>query len=328
MKKRGWLFLAALYALSLTAEIPEGKKFDKEYFKVGEFKEVHNPAWGVTEDPWCINDHTFIFDKKEKKWHVIGITHSRNMNYIVDPGVNLLHISADSLFQTPWDIHPHALTADAAYKESVLWAPHCIFHKGKYYLYACGGGQEGLNQHEAYQLNLYISKDLKSWERYKNNPLFTDGFDARDPLVMKNGKEWIMYYTANSEPLYGNHIIAAYTSKDLLNWENRTVVFTHPRKGSFGGPTESPFVLRRGDNYYMFLCDGGHTDVYVSKDPLSFKYEDMIAEIHDCRASEIIRDNDGQFYISSVGWFGGNYGMKIAPLTWLDGLDKAGCSMD
>ena len=45
------------------------------------------------------------------------------MDYIKDPGLNLLHISADSLFQTPWEIHPHALTADfKKYKESVLWA--------------------------------------------------------------------------------------------------------------------------------------------------------------------------------------------------------------
>ena len=78
--------------------------------RVGNFKEVHNPAWGVTDDPWCINDHTFIYDKKKKKWHVIGVTHARKMDYIKDPGLNLLHISADSLFQTPWEIHPHALT--------------------------------------------------------------------------------------------------------------------------------------------------------------------------------------------------------------------------
>jgi len=318
------LMLLPMIAL---AEKPKNVVFDKEYFRVGEFKEVHNPAWGVTVDPWCINDHTFIYNKKQKKFHVIGITHSRNMDHVKDPGISLLHISADKLLQSPWEVHPHALVADKKYKETALWAPHCVYHKGKYYMYVCAGAQEGFHLHDQYQINLYISDDAVTWKRYEKNPLFVDGFDARDAMVIRDGKQWIMYYTANSTPNGGNHIIAAYTSKDLLHWENRQVVFTHPRVGTFGGPTESPFVVRRGDWYYMFLCDGGHTDVYRSKDPFKFEYEDMIAEIQDCRASELVRDTDGTYYISSAGWFGGDYGLKLAPITWLDGLDKKSSSL-
>lgn len=320
MKRNIWVFLLSVIVVTLSAQ---DNKADKEYFKVGEFKEVHNPAWGVTDDPWCINDHTVIYDKKEKKWHVIGITHSRNMDYIIDPGLNLLHISADNIFQTPWDIHPHALTADFdKHKESVLWAPHCVYYKGMYYMYVCAGSQEGANIHESYQINLYTSKDLKKWKRYKKNPLFVDGFDARDPMIIRDGDRWIMYYTANSTPMGGNHIVAAYTSKDLFNWSDRKVVFTHPREGTFGGPTESPFVVRRGNSYYMFVCDGGHLDVYLSNDPFKFEYLNLIAEIHDCRASELLRDAEGNYYITSVGWFDGTYGLKIAPLIWKDGLDN------
>lgn len=314
-----FMFLWMCFPIVLLAQ----KQENKVYFQIGEFKEVHNPAWNVTDDPWCINDHTFIYNPDTKRWHVIGITHSRNMDYIKDPGINLLHISADSLFQTPWEIHSHALTADPEkHKESVLWAPYCIFHKGKYYLYACAGGQQGAHIHDAYQINLYLSDDLFTWKRYQNNPLLTDGFDARDPVVLPNGKQWILYYTANSTPQGGNHIIAAYTSNDLLHWDNRKIVFTHPKEGTFGGPTESPFVLKRGNWYYMFLCDGGHTDVYRSDDPFHFEYENLIVEIQDCRASEIIKDNEGNYFISSAGWFGGNYGLKIAPLTWLDGINE------
>ena len=325
MRKQVLILFLLLGTTALCAQV---NKVSGDYFDIGEFKEIHNPAWGVDDDPWCINDHTFIHDKKTGRWHVIGITHSRNMNYMEDPGLNLLHISADSLLQTPWEIHPHALTASKEHKESLLWAPHCVYHKGKYYLYACAGGQEGAHVHEAYQINLYISKDLKEWKRYEGNPLFTDGFDARDPMVIKDGKRWIMYYTANSTPAGGNHIIAAYVSKDLLHWSERTVVFTHSRTGTFGGPTESPFVVRRGDSYYMFLCDGGHTDVYMSNDPLHFEEDDLIAEIYDCRASELIRDDDGTYYISSAGWFNGTYGLKIAPFIWKDGLNRESTSLN
>ncbi len=298
------------------------KAAEREYFRIGEFKEVHNPAWGVQDDPWCINDHTVLFNEKTLRWHVIGITHSREMDYIKDPGLNLLHISADSLFQSPWQIHPHALTAMPEHHESVLWAPHHVFHEGRYYLYACAGGMEGAHHHDAYQMNLYLSDDLFHWERFEGNPLFTDGFDARDPMILKQGDEWIMYYTANSTPSGGNHIIAAYTSKDLLHWDNRKVVFEHPREGTFGGPTESPFVVMRGNWYYFFLCDGGHTDVYRSRDPLHFRMDDFVAEIDNCRASELVMDKQGNYYITSAGWFSGDYGLKIAPFYWLDETDK------
>ena len=195
-------------------------------------------------------------------------------------------------------------------------------------MYVCAGSQQGAHIHDSYQINLYISKDLKKWERYKQNPLFTDGFDARDPMIIKDGNQWIMYYTANSTPMGGNHIIAAYTSKDLLHWSDRKVVFTHPREGTFGGPTESPFIVRRGNSYYLFLCDGGHTDVYISNDPLKFEYSNLIAEIQDCRASELLRDEKGDYYISSVGWFNGTYGLKIAPFIWKDGLDNETSSLN
>ncbi|MDV7045636.1 hypothetical protein [Bacteroides cellulosilyticus] len=80
--------------------------------------------------------------------------------------------------------------------------------------------------------------------------------------------------------------------------------------------------MRRGDKYYMFLCDGGHTDVYISNDPLQFEQANLIAEINDCRASELIKDKKGNYYISSAGWFDGTYGLKIAPFIWKDGLDN------
>lgn len=74
MKKK----LLAVFLFSATTMLcAQTLQTSNKYFEVGNFKEVHNPAWGVTDDPWCINDHTFIYDKKKKKWHVIGITHAR-----------------------------------------------------------------------------------------------------------------------------------------------------------------------------------------------------------------------------------------------------------
>jgi beta-fructofuranosidase len=182
----------------------------------------------------------------------------------------------------------------------------------------------GNNQGHKYKIHVLTSKDLWHWERNAANPLLIDGFDARDPVVIHDGKKWILYYTATSTPEGGDHLVACVTSEDLLHWSNRRVVFTFPRKGTFGGPTESPFVVRRGDSYYLFVCDGGTINVFLSKDPFHWDYKNQVGTIY-AHASEVVRDADGKWYISHAGWDRG--GLSIAPLIWHDGLDSADTSL-
>ena len=75
MKKK----LLAVFLFSATTMLcAQTLQTSNKYFEVGNFKEVHNPAWGVTDDPWCINDHTFIYDKKKKKI-LLGIEYLRQI---------------------------------------------------------------------------------------------------------------------------------------------------------------------------------------------------------------------------------------------------------
>ena len=109
-----------------------------------------------------------------------------------------------------------------------------------------------------------------NWTRHPENPMVVDGYDARDPFILKVGKEWVMYYTATSEPKGGNHIVACRTSPDLIQWGERKTVFTDPSVGKWGGPTESPTVVRRGKFYYLFIGprdDYRTTCVYRSDNP-------------------------------------------------------------
>jgi len=101
-------------------------------------------------------------------------------------------------------------------------------------------------------------------------------------------------------------------------------VFRHPKTGTFGGPTESPFVLRRGKSYYLFVCDGGTINVYLSTDPFHWDIKEHVGLIH-AHASEIVRDLDGFWYISHAGWEQG--GLSLARLIWHDGLDGADSSL-
>jgi beta-fructofuranosidase len=134
-----------------------------------------------------------------------------------------------------------------------------------------------------------------------------------------------MYYTATTEPEEGNHAVVYMTSKDLIHWGNRSIAFVDPSKGKWGGPCESPQIIRRGDKYYLFLgprngnkIEYVGTDVYVSDNPFKWKIENKVAHLK-AHAPEIIRDLDGKWYISHCGWI--QRGVYIAPLTWNDGLE-------
>jgi beta-fructofuranosidase len=210
-------------------------------FSVGEFKLIYDPAVGASE-PWCLNDHTFV-KGPDRQWHMFAITHVKPFEFFKDPGRNLAHATAKSLLQSPWRKEPFALTVDPErYDEHFFWAPHVVKVGRTYHMFVCAGAREG---HE-YRIHHLTSRDLWKWERDPANPVLVDGFDARDPMLLRDGDQWILYYTANRERTGGNHIVAAVTSRDLRTWSARKVVFTHPRTGTFAGPTESPFVVRRG----------------------------------------------------------------------------------
>ena len=80
-----------------------------------------------------------------------------------------------------------------------------------------------------------------------------DGFEARDPMVLRVGDRWVMYYTATSEPHGGNHIVAAAESSDLTHWSGRRQVYRDPMTGTMAGPTESPFVCEHDGTYYLLI---------------------------------------------------------------------------
>lgn len=291
----------------------------KVLVEAGAFTEILDPKLGE-RDPWCINDHTFVRGP-DGTWHVFGITHVIPFNFARDPGTNLLHATARSLRQSPWHKETPAVTADwNRHREWLLWAPHVIRDSDRFHMFVCAGNNEG----HRYRIHALTSTNLWQWDRVAENPLLIDGFDARDPNVIRVKDAWVMYYTANSTPVGGHHIVACVSSRDLRHWDDRRVAFVHEREGTFGGPTESPFVVRRGPVYYLFACDGGTIHVFASRDPFHWEMRDHVGAIQ-AHASEVVRDVDGKWYISHAGWERG--GLYLAPLIWHDGQDEAEASL-
>jgi arabinan endo-1,5-alpha-L-arabinosidase len=272
----------------------------------GEFTKIYDPSVGEPE-AWYINDHTFI-QGPDGTWHLFGITHPEPPD--PEDEDDFAHATAPSL-QGPWTKQPFALSVDEGYGETHLWAPHVIEVEGVYYMFYCGGGAD----HTKYQINLATSTDLVTWTRHPGGPLFTDGYDARDPYVTRIGDQWVMYYTANSDPAGGNHTVMYRTSQDLVTWSERQTAFTDPEQGTYGGGTESPFVVEHNGSWYLFIGPrGGYvgTDVFRSDDPFSFEDKVLVGHLQS-HAAEVIRDGDGWF-ASAAGW--GQGGVYLAPLTW------------
>ncbi len=298
----------------------------------GEFVPIYDPSIGENES-WYVNDHTFIRDR-DGTWHLIGITHTEPFKPFDE--VDLCHATAPSL-HGPWTKQPACMTADAAWGEKHLWAPHVIEHDDRYWMFVCGGSLEGQDK---YRIHLATSDDCFTWTRHPRNPLLIDGYEARDPMVLRLEDRWVMYYTGNAKPEGGHHCVLAAESDDLVHWSGRTVVYEDELVGTGAGPCESPFVVSRNDTWHLFIgpadsaeamrqqAAGERIDwptvysstlVLASDDPLHFERADQVGYISS-HAAEVIVDEDGNDWLSHCGW--GQGGVYLAPLRF-DGPTNA-----
>lgn len=298
----------------------------------GDFARIYDPSVGEAEQ-WYVNDHTFIRDR-DGLWHLIGITHAEPFKPFEE--VDLCHATAPSL-TGPWTKQPPCLSADVAWGEKHLWAPHVIEHDDRYWMFVCGGSLEG---GDTYRLHLATSDDCFTWTRHSENPLVIDGFEARDPMVTRMGNRWVVYYTGTSEPQGGNHCVLAAESDDLIHWSGRTVVYRDALVGTGAGPTESPYVVERDGTWYLFIGPADFGDamlkqaageevkwalaysstlVLASDDPMHFDRDNEVGYI-TAHAAEVVVDEAGNDWISHCGW--GQGGVYLAPLRF-DGPTNA-----
>lgn len=274
------------------------------------FSKIYNPSMSEIEQ-WYINDHCIVHDRNNT-WHLFGITHPEPANPLDEKF--FAHATSKELCATQWEKHPQLLHADYdTWKETHVWAPHVIFHNDMWYMFYCAGG----DSHDRYKIHLATSHDLWNWTRHPANPMVVDGFDARDPMVFSYKNEWILYYTATSEPEGGNHIVAAVTSCDLINWKDKRVVFVSEECGTYAGNTESPFVIERRGKFYLFVCTNAPyntTEVYESETPFVWEKKKCVGYI-PAHAAEIISiPEKDKYYISRAGW--GEGGVYVAELHW------------
>jgi hypothetical protein len=274
----------------------------------GSFVKIYDPSESSTK--WYINDHTVI-KGPDGKWHLFGITHAEPSNPSDER--NFAHATASSI-HGPWTKQPFDLTYDPNYGETYLWAPYVLLYNGVFYMFYAGGGTDSRST----AINLATSSDLFTWKRHTGGTLFRDGYDARDPMVLRIGNQWVMYYCGTTDPAGGQHAVLYRTSTDLIRWSERNIAFEDPYSpGTSGGPTESSFVVARDGAYYLFIgprYSYSDTDVFRSTDPLRFDTSQFVGRI-PAHAVEVVQDDaDSSWWVTHAGWNQG--GVFLAPLKW------------
>lgn len=252
-----------------------------------------------------LNDHTLI-RAPDGVWHVFGITDSSPGN----PQAERAFLHATSMdLMGPWREEPDALTSMG--DETAIWAPHVVeVSRSHWAMYYFPNAPDG-------RIRRADSDDLFHWTR---TTLSAPG--GRDPYLVHDVDRWRLYSVGVSPSSHGRIVMSE--SRDLTTWSDPVPVIEDPAPGFGWGNLESPFVVRRGDLYYLFLTrtseayvDYARTVAFASRDPSRFEWEPL-AE-YPAHAAEVV-DDGHHLWLTSGGWTGyvGERwrGLSIARLAW------------
>lgn len=249
-----------------------------------------------------INDHSVIYNPIEKKWHMYGIVNDEK---------SFIHLTADSLTQPNWVENKHFNDLG-----KTIWAPHIISDKGRYFMFYTRIGVPR-------QIVCSESTNLWNWTEPKlilasRTSIGTDAKN-KDPMVLRDKGQWIMYYSIMKDSM--KWAIGYSTSSDLKTWSNPQICFDEDTSNP---QVESPFVVKRGNYYYIFVSARpwpyGYMEVFRSLSPYSWKVTDKVKWL-DWHAPEIVRDLDGKWYITLCGYEPERNGFSVWALYWNDYLD-------
>lgn len=255
------------------------------------------------QQPWkrIIHDpkHHFndfcLFHALDGRWHCIGI--QGNGTWASETG--FFHASSDELYGE-YSLHK-PLLCDLEFGETANYAPqkHAPFvieRDSVYHLY--------FRQPNGTNL-LLKSRDLFHWPRTPK-VLFEEN-DARDVCIQKFGDAYHYYYCQWLEVDGTDRAcILLRRSDDLEDWSDATTVHVDTSVESEHAHLESPFVIRHGNEYLLFvrnrlLDEKCVTTVFTSRTPDSFAsgVRAWDFELENIHAPEIVEHN-GKFYIARV----------------------------
>lgn len=228
--------------------------------------------------PYYVNDHTLV-KGPDGVWHMFGIFNHEPFQ--ASEEIDLVHaINAEpdpakwteGSFEPAPAPHMIALHADASIGETHLWAPHVVRGDDRWYLVYQGGGADDYHA----SIRLAESDDLYRWSRVGSTPLFEDFCVARDPMLVRRGSSWAIYYTRCEALGHKVSGVAYRLSRDLLHWSEPRMALSigSSSETSNSAYSESPFVFERNGLHYMsvtaYPTSWDATLVYRSRTPFAF----------------------------------------------------------
>jgi beta-fructofuranosidase len=271
-----------------------------------------------------VNDHCVV-RAADGRWHVFGITKATPE---IDPHGErwFCHGSGRSLAEGAFDEHLRVCDFGAR-----AWAPTVAFD-----------GERWVMLYGPDRLRAAVCDDpgLHDWHEVPcslvGGPL--QGVMRDGMLLRLDDDTWLLYATGKRGRLGA---VSVCVSENLLDWRFVRFALRTTERAPKQPPwaaTESPFVFRRGDEYWLSITYtqsyGGpveyhETLLFSSRNPFDFgSYSGDEAEVAarlEAHAPEYLIDPDtGRWYVTSAGWPGERFGtvipgsVAIRELDWVD----------
>jgi sucrose-6-phosphate hydrolase SacC (GH32 family) len=271
-----------------------------------------------------IKDHTLLFH--DGWWHLYSISGIQGYYHACNGNEETISwsISRDLVH---WEMRGHVLHASqraGVFDQHEVWAPFCVPHDGRFYLFYTGVihphrpmcyGKPGRDHRWIYEghretLGVAISTDLTDWTKVSDVARGI-GIPGRDPHVVWDDREklWLLYATGPRTSDALHHAFVA-RSQNLVDWQFEGVCALIPDLDDHrSGNNESLCVMRHPlDGDWIMLANWQYVK---SADPHTFlaqpvcRYDSAGADLG--LAGEMI-EWQGRCYRS--GYFGGNNNAK------------------
>lgn len=268
---------------------------------------------GKFYENWKPND--FSITKYDGKWHMIGITEPFPKGfvngYVYETGAHecehqLFHCVAegdsfaDVLYEDAFKDEPKILyPQDRPGEAPEIWAPHIMELDGEMNVI-----------YSPWAMRRASTKDFKEWTLH-GAMFYCREAGARDPYIFVEDGKYYFIYTASERLWYK-------VSDDMVNWSENKLL---QDVGYLKCEKESPFLLKRGDYYYLFwsIWDGRNgsfdqrTMVFAGKTFEDLRNSAPITML-DGHAPEFVKDDNGDYYMLSVYY--PNNGISAVKLKW------------
>lgn len=300
--------LAALAGVGLSVLLPRLAASDAEAPAVSQGPRVKILDTERLPEGRCyVNDHSLI--RTSSGWILTGIFHAepsapRDERTFVLAGAPPSEPSQWYDAGSPsFSISPGRVALSAADDEPWIWAPHLVRDDDGSLVMIYHAG--ALDPDRA-AFRLARSRDGITWAR-EGGTLFEDICVARDPMLLRTGSGWIVYYTRCASVRSRESGVAYRVSPDLARWSAPAMALTLPEVHFDSGHTESPFVFHRRGWFYLTVTsypvawDAAY--VYRSRSPFDFPPR-PIARLA-AHAAEWVADGDdfeeGRLFCTHAG---------------------------